>query len=90
MYTNVKADALLSKARAETSSKDRAALYRDFENIVIEDRPAIFLFAPHFIYLVPEKLRGVRLGILAHPADRLLEAYRWHIDTERVWNIFVP
>ncbi|PJE74405.1 MAG: hypothetical protein COV01_01215 [Candidatus Taylorbacteria bacterium CG10_big_fil_rev_8_21_14_0_10_41_48] len=88
IYTNSDADKLLSEARIETERDIREDKYAEFGEIVVEDIPAIFLYAPKFIYVVPDNLKGIRLGALTTPAERFLNVHEWHTETERVWNIF--
>lgn len=89
LYANARADALLSEARSATDPSARAELYREFSALVESDNPAIFLFAPEFIYVVPQRLRGISLAPLTYPGERFLSAYRWYLDTESVWHFFV-
>ncbi|MDP2648586.1 MAG: peptide ABC transporter substrate-binding protein [bacterium] len=88
MYTNSHADSLLSEARAETTASARNKLYAEFSSLIKKDNPAIFLYAPKFIYLVPRSLHGVELGVFTSPSERFLNAHQWYTDTARVWNIF--
>ncbi len=88
MYANTKADTLLAQARATTDRKEREKLYNSFAGIIAKDEPAIFLYAPDFIYVVPKTLRGVDLGALTTPSERFLNVYQWYVETERVWNFF--
>jgi len=89
LYTNAKADRLLAEGRATINTHEREKLYEQFVELVAEDRPAVFLYAPEFIYLVSKSLKGVELGALTTPAERYLNVHEWHINTERVWDIFV-
>lgn len=88
LYTNSKTDALLSSARSETDEAERESLYRQFEGIVKEERPAVFLYAPELLYVVPTGLAGVELGPLSSPAERFFSAHEWYLNTERVWSVF--
>ncbi len=88
MYTSSKADSLLTQARASTDSVERKKLYADFMSTIEKDHPAVFLYAPSFIYVVPKDLQGIKLGALTTPAERFLNAYAWYTQTERVWSIF--
>lgn len=90
MYANPRTDALLSQARATTNESIRANLYSQFATILESDRPAIFLYAPDFLYIVPERLRGIELGALKNGADRFSNVHEWYMDTENVWRIFAP
>jgi peptide/nickel transport system substrate-binding protein len=88
MYANTKADALLSQARATTDERARNKLYAQFAAIVAKDQPAIFLYSPEFIYIVPTTLEGIQIGALTTPAERYLNVYQWYTDTKQVWSIF--
>ncbi len=90
MYANSKADALLSQARATTDPAARDALYQQFASLVARDMPAVFLYAPDFLYAVPEDVQGVQVGSLVSPAGRFSNVYQWYTDTEYVWSIFAP
>ena len=89
LYTNSKADLLLSQARATTNATDREKLYAQFAALVKKDDPAIFLYAPEFVYVVPKNIAGIELGALTTPAERFLNVYEWYTDTQYVWNMFV-
>ncbi len=88
LYANSKADTLLSQARATTNKSEREELYTEFADVVREDQPAIFLYAPDFLYVFPENVTGVRIGSLTTPSERYQNVYQWYTDTERVWEIF--
>lgn len=89
LYANSKADSLLTQARTTSDESARAKLYEQFDAIVKKDQPAVFLYAPEFIYIVPSKLKGVELGALTSPSERFSNVYRWYIDTAYVWDVFV-
>ncbi len=88
LYTNVKTDKLLSDVRKDTDQKSREEKISAFVDIIKMEYPAAFLYAPEFIYIVPDDLAGVRLGSLTTSAERFLNVYEWHRETERVWDIF--
>lgn len=87
-YTNANVDKILSDARAETDTEKRLKLYRDFTKEISRDNPAIPLYAPEFLYVVPQKVQGISLGIITVPAERFLNVYQWYIETDGVWKIF--
>jgi peptide/nickel transport system substrate-binding protein len=90
MYANSKTDALLSQARATTDSDTRGTLYQQFASLLVKDTPAVFLYAPDFLYAVPQNVQGIQIGSLASPAGRFANVYQWYTDTEYVWSIFAP
>jgi len=48
-YSNPKVDQLLRAATVETDATKRAALYKEFQKIVVDDSPIIFLFDMQFV-----------------------------------------
>lgn len=90
LYTNSKVDKLLEDARKIQGKGARVAKYEEFETEVKNDVPAVFIYSPEFIYIIPEKIKGVSLGQLTIPAERFLNIHDWYIETENVWRIFVP
>jgi len=89
LYANVSADKLLEKAREESDREKRAALYQKFQQEeVMRDIPAIFLYSPSFIYLVPENIQGVDLSGMAVVSDRFVNAYKWYARSQKVWRVF--
>lgn len=89
-YANPKVDKFLEQARAETDTTKREKLYEKFTEEIVNDAPAIFLYAPEFLYVVPSKIHGFSLNALTTPSERFLNVYQWYIDTDNVWKIFAP
>lgn len=87
-YTNSTVDDILAEARTVSDRDERDTLYRTFEEEIQEDAPAIFLYAPDFLYVVPTYLRGVDLGLVATQSERFSGVHRWYTQTERVWHFF--
>jgi len=90
LYANSKADTLLTEARSTADEKAREALYTKLASIIEADTPAVFLYSPDFVYIVPKGLGGVEIGSLMTPSERFQNAYQWYTDTERVWDVFAP
>lgn len=88
-YVNVKADKILEKARTITNVQDRLDQYAAFETEVRNDVPAIFLYAPDFIYILPKNMQGITIGSVTVSSERFSDVSQWYIDTENVWKVFV-
>ena len=88
MYANSKVDTILASARAMTDRKAREASYAPFVSAISKDQPAIFLYSPEFIYVVPKTLQGVTLGALTAPSERFQNVMNWYTETENVWSFF--
>ncbi|MBU6321659.1 MAG: peptide ABC transporter substrate-binding protein [Patescibacteria group bacterium] len=90
LYANKSVDALLEDARANPDSAARLADLAKIETTVAADYPAVFLYAPDFVYTVPADLKGVALPEITTPADRFATVASWYRKTDAVWPLFVP
>jgi peptide/nickel transport system substrate-binding protein len=88
LYANSKVDALLSDIRSTSSTTVALAEYAKLDHTIENDLPAIFLYSPDFIYVVPKSIHGMHIGSMTIPSDRWSSVASWYIETERVWNIF--
>lgn len=88
LYANITADALLEKGRTLLDTEQRDETYLKFEKEIKKDVPAIFLYSPDFIYIIPERIQGVSLGSVTTSGDRFLGVHQWFINTDKVWGIF--
>lgn len=88
-YANITTDKLLENARETTDIKKRIKQYEQFKEEVKSDIPAIFLYSPDFIYVLPDKIKGVNLKNTTIPSERFSNITNWYIETDNVWKIFV-
>ena len=88
LYANVTADKILSEARTVSDPEERLALYQKFEEEVKDDAPAVFLYAPDFLYITPTDLLGNDILFVTTPSERFGNVHEWHKYTQRVWHFF--
>lgn len=86
LFSNDKADALIESGRAEFDQEKRAAIYKEFQQIIAAEAPAIFLYSPDYIYPVNKKVQDIDTRTLISPAKRFSDICLWHIKTKRVWK----
>lgn len=86
LYDNKATDTLLEEARKTLNPLERAKKYNDFEALISDDIPALFLYSPHYLYGHSKNIKGFENEIIATPADRFLNIEKWHIETRRVWR----
>lgn len=89
LYVNSAVDKLLEGARSESDREKREVSYRTFDQSVKSDIPAVFLYSPSFLYVVPKRVQGIALAELGTPQDRFLNVEKWYIETNAVWKLFV-
>ncbi|MDE1975221.1 MAG: hypothetical protein KGI49_01785 [Patescibacteria group bacterium] len=88
MYASSKVDKLLQDIRSNGDPTARAADYAALDQDIRSDVPAIFLYAPDFIYAMPKDLKGAELGTMTVPSDRWSSVSSWYIATDKVWDFF--
>ncbi|MFQ5676430.1 MAG: ABC transporter substrate-binding protein [bacterium] len=84
LYNNNVADELIEAIRQNLDEASRRDQFRELQNLITEDRPAVFLFSPNYLYMANKNLRGVGGGFLSEPADRFAGTPEWYIKTARV------
>ncbi len=82
-FSERKVDEILEEARQSIDSDFRSLKYIEFQNIIAEELPAIFLFNPNYIYGVSEKVKGIELGNIVLPYERFWGVSDWYIKTKR-------
>lgn len=83
-YSNERLDKVLEDARRLTDRGKRQERYTEFQRVIRESYPAVFLYTPSYLYPVSKEVKDVQLGYLQRPSDRFANIHRWYIDEERV------
>lgn len=86
LFENSDADKLIENARTEFDQEKRASLYRDFQQKIGSETPAIFLYSPTYIYPVNKKVQGIDIVNLTSSSNRFANIDKWYIKTKRIWN----
>ena len=87
-YVSATADKLLEEARKEDDPEVRAGLDEKFQTELAKDTPAVFLYSPYFLYVLPSKVGGALFPSLLVPSERFSTISDWYINRDRVWKIF--
>ncbi len=88
LYTNSKVDKLLEDMRETNDDVLGTTMYDQFKNLIKADMPAVFLYSPNFIYIVPKELKNIDLRDITIPADRWNSINNWYISTANIWKFF--
>lgn len=83
-FSNKAADKLLVDARANIPTDQRAAKYKQFQEIFVGDVPAIFIDRSVFVYNLPKTVRGVDLNTISAASERFADINQWYVETKRV------
>lgn len=84
-FANRDVDKILEEARTIPNNETkRADLYLEFQKIITEDIPAVFLYTPTYTYLVSDKIMGIDLTRISEPSDRFNDLASWYVKTKRV------
>ncbi len=89
LYTNSQADKLLEEARTTGDDTEIEKGYQALVQEISADHPAVFLYTPSFLYLMPKKVKAVSVSTLLSAQDRFAGIEDWYIETDRVWRIFL-
>ena len=86
LYDNKDADTLLEDARKTLNPSERIKKYQDFQKLVVEEVPALFLYSPYYLYAHTKRMDGFANKVIATPSDRFFNIENWYIETRRVWR----
>ena len=86
LYANATADRLLDEARQTTNPIERSATYDEFQRVLIDDLPAIFLYSPYYLYGRPRDIGGFDTELIALPSERFTNAAEWYRETRRTFS----
>lgn len=87
LFSSKTADKLLEEGRRTSDDQERARVYRKFQELLIEELPAIFLFNPSYNYVVSKRIRGIEDNKqIIYPSDRFIDSVHWYIKTKRIWK----
>lgn len=84
LYHNTDADKLLVDARKTFDPELRKEKYEEFQKLVVEDVPVVFLYNPYYLYPVSKKIKGIEIENIPVPSKRFSGIEDWYIKTNRV------
>ena len=85
LYDNQKVDTLLKDARQIVGNDAlRTEKYNEFQQLVINDAPVVFLYSPYQLYFVSKDVKGITAENVVLPSERFSNIRNWYIKTQRV------
>lgn len=85
-YTNIEVDKYLEAARKSNNQDTRIHSYLPMQAVIFDEKPAVFLYQPYYIYAVNKAVNGINVDHAVNPADRFSFIQDWYINTKRVWK----
>ncbi|MDA0208349.1 MAG: peptide ABC transporter substrate-binding protein [bacterium] len=82
-FRNRNADSEIIAGQEAISYEDRETAYRNLQELVLEDAPALFLYQPAYAYVAPKRIQGITMELITAPADRFSQIHEWYIKTRR-------
>ncbi|MDI6717942.1 MAG: peptide ABC transporter substrate-binding protein [Patescibacteria group bacterium] len=83
LYDSKYADSLIESARTDLDGRSRQEKFSLLESTILNDRPAVFLYSPAYIYVSNKTLNGFEKKYLPSLSSRFENISEWHINTVR-------
>ncbi len=83
-FQNEAADQLLEQGRSVLSRDLRTGAYWQFQELFVQEVPAIPLYYPVYTYVVHSRVHGVALAPLNDLGDRFQNVAAWYTRTQKV------
>jgi peptide/nickel transport system substrate-binding protein len=77
-YSNPEVDRLLEQGRRTFDRGRRTAIYREFQRVLAEDQPLVFLYVPEALTAVSSRIRGIEPA----PAGLAWNFIRWYVPQD--------
>ncbi len=71
----------LEDGRSAVDPQARLAAYLDFQALMADTAPAIFLYAARYEYAVSQRVHGVHFNKVIEPSDRFQYVTDWYVNT---------
>ena len=86
-YFNGEVDRLLSEARLLSDEGERQEMYFEFQDILTEEVPVIFISSPKYNYIQKKDIKNNNVTSISVPSDRFSNISSWYINTGKkiVW-----
>ena len=75
---------IVEQARMTVRRDERVELYKEFQQLFMEEVPALPLYVPVYTYALDTRVRGVQLGPVMTSGDRFLTLMDWYVLQRRV------
>jgi len=87
-YANIEVDSLLASARINTNESERQNASVSAMNIIMNERPATFLYVPTLTYMIADEVTVAPMNKISRPQERFMNIDTWHVAREDRWPMF--
>lgn len=84
LFDNKDADTALLSLREELNEEKRAEYYRSFQEILLKEHPAVFLYSPKYLFVINSTVKVAETKNANVAAHRLGTIKDWYIKTKRI------
>lgn len=84
-YKSFEANVLLTEIRRTHDEEVRTKSLEKLREIITADVPAVFLFAPNYVFNVDARIKNVQIANLALFPDRFSNVENWYIQSKRAF-----
>ena len=82
-YENTNVDEIMEKSIKEKNENKRKKLLQSFQKTITNDKPAIFLYSPNYLYATKKEIKGINGKYIINPSKRFINIENWYIKEKR-------
>ncbi|AKM77870.1 MAG: Extracellular solute-binding protein [Candidatus Wolfebacteria bacterium GW2011_GWC2_46_275] len=86
VYSNKDVDKFIDVVRTDFDPASRAIGMGQIEPVIMEDKPAVFLYSPYYLYVSNKSLKGFDVPSIGTPSERFTLIDTWYIKTVRTFK----
>jgi len=83
-YQNKELDKFLETTRQTFNEKKRLEDLKNIQMILSQEKPAIFLYNPFYLYPLPQSVKGNNIQYANLPSEKFADIENWYLFTKRV------
>jgi len=82
-YQNKNLDELLERMRQSFNEEQRMNDMKIVQDIFFKDKPALFLYNPFYLYILPKTVKGNNIQYANLPSEKFADIENWYMHTKR-------
>lgn len=83
-YENKELDKLLETSRQAFNEEEQIKDLWLIQEILAKEKPAIFLYNPFYLYILPKKVKGNNIQYANLSSEKFSDIENWYINTKRI------